>query len=427
MIMDKDELEIITPEDETAVVCPKCQTSNPEGSNFCLNCGLPLVRPRSNRANWLWLAVCVLIFAGMMVYFYQRLSKFETKKNIPQISKLAVPAPRKKSSQSPAAVEAKAPAKKDQNLQPASETAKIPVGLAVIKDVTGKVFNEVPVAVLGGGWVALPKQLCLGGAEWTLKMGPETEVAIIAGLYNDYDRVGLWRILDEFRIDGPELYPWTAGQPMTWLSLQSTNSPEPLEITNTREAGYFIEATVPVDISEPGVVFQKGRAVGWTFGEGIAGVFLWHGDEGQYLRPEVRVDDFYRIMFANSREEEFTRALGMGADYSELERLEALVNGFRFERKLSDEETPAHLQKDTVIKSMQSLIADSLKSGSAREVANLFEVQILAEAGDVELLMAVARATAQSYGLEDSIELTENVVDVLSPLKEQDSIQLTKF
>jgi clan AA aspartic protease (TIGR02281 family) len=422
--MGEFDFEIITSEDEIPVVCPKCQTSNPEGSNFCLNCGLALLRSRPNRANWLWLTVCVLIFAGVMVYFYQRLSKFESKKNIPQISKLEVPAPRKKS---PVAVEAKRPVIKDQKIQTTSGKMKIPVGLAVIKDITGKVINEVPVAVLGGGWVALPKKLCLGGAEWTLRMGTETEVSIVAGLYNDYDRVGLWRILDEFRIDGPELYPWTAEEPSTWLAMRSTDSPEPLEITNTREAGYFIEAALAANINEPGVVFQNGRAVGWTFGESVAGAFVWNGDEGQYLRPEVRVDDFYRITFANSREEEFTRALGMGADYLELERLEALVNGFRFERKLSDEETPARLKKDTVIESMRALIQDSLKAGSAREVANLFEVQILAEAGDVELLMAVARATAQSYGFEDGIELTENVVEVLSPLQEQDSIQLAKF
>ncbi len=422
--MDENDIEIITPEDEIPVVCPKCQTSNPEGSNFCLNCGLSLLRSQPNLANWIWLTICVLIFAGMMVYFYQQLSKYESKKNIPQISQLSVPAPRKKSA---VAVKEKVTVKKDRKIQPVSEKIKIPVGLVVIKDITGKVINEVPVSVLGGGWVALPKRLCLGGVEWTLRMGPDTEVSIVAGLYNDYDRVGLWRILDEFRIDGPELYPWSAEEPSTWLSIRSTNSPESLEITNTREAGYFIEGSLPADISEPGVVFQNGRAVGWTFGEGIAGAFVWNGDEGQYLRPEIRVDDFYRITFANSREEEFTRALGMGADYLELERLEAFVNGFRFEPKLSDEDTPAHLQKDTVIETMQSLIENSLKAGSAREVANLFEVQILAEAGDIELLMAVARATSQSYGFEDGIELTENVVELLSPLKEQDSIQLTKF
>ena len=422
--MDENDIEIITPEDEIPVVCPKCQTSNPEGSNFCLNCGLSLLRSQPNRANWIWLTVCVLIFAGMMVYFYQRLSKYESKKNIPQISQLSVPALRKKST---VPVKEKITVKKDRKIQPVSEKIKIPVGLVVFKDITGKVINEVPVPVLGGGWVALPKRLCLGGAEWTLRMGPDTEVSIVAGLYNDYDRAGLWRILDEFSIEGPEIYSWSAGEPSTWLSIRSTNSPESLEITNTREEGYFIEGNLPADFNEPGVVFQNGRAVGWTFGGGIAGAFIWNGDQGQYLRPEIRVDDFYRITFANSREEEFTRALGMGADYLILERLEAFANGFRFEPKLTDEDTPAHLQKNTVIETMRSLIENSLKGGSAREVANLFDVRILAEAGDIELLMEVARATSQSNGFEDGIELTENVVELLSPLKEQDTIQLTKF
>ena len=76
---------------------------------------------------------------------------------------------------------------------------------------------------------------------------------------------------------------------------------------------------------------------------------------------------------------------------------------------------------------MRPLVANSLKAGSAREVANLFDVQILSEAGDIELLMEVARATSQGNGFEDGIELTENVVELLSPLKEQDTIQLTKF
>jgi clan AA aspartic protease (TIGR02281 family) len=422
--MDENEIEIIIPEDEIPVICPKCQTSNPEGSNFCLNCGLSLLPSRPNRANWIWLTVCVLIFAGMMVYFYQWLSKYESKKNIPQISQLSVPAPRKKDT---VAVKDKVSVKKDREIRQVSERMKIPVGLVIIKDISGKVINQLPVPVVGGGWVALPKRFCLGGAEWILKMGPDTEVGIVAGLYNDYDRVGLWRVPDDVNIEGPELYPWSAEQPTTWLSIRSADSPEPLEISNPREQGYFMEAGLAADFDEIGVLIQNNRAVGWTFGDVAAGAFVWNGDEGSYLRPEIRVDDFYRITFANSREEEFTKALAMGEDYLELERLEAFANGFRFEPKLSAQETPVNLRKENVIKSMQALIAAALKAGSAREVANLFNTQILVEAGDIVLLMEVSRATAQSYGFEDGIELAENAVEQLAPIKEQDSILLAKF
>ncbi len=422
--MDENDIEIIIPEDEIPVICPKCQTSNPEGSNFCLNCGLSLLPPRPNRANWIWLTVCVLIFAGMMVYFYQWLSKYESKKNIPPISQLSVPAPRKKI---PVAVKEKVSVKKDREIRQVSERIKIPVGLVIIKDISGKVINQLPVPVVGGGWVALPKRFCLGGAEWILKMGPDTEVGIVAGLYNDHDRVGLWHVQDYVTIEGPELYPWSAEQPTTWLSIRSAGSPEPLEISNPREQGYFMEAGLAADFDEIGVLIQNDRAVGWTFGDVVAGAFVWNGDEGSYLRPEIRVDDFYRITFANSREEEFTKALAMGEDYLELERLEAFANGFRFEPKLSAKETPVNLRKANVIKSMQALIAAALKAGSAREVANLFDAQILVEAGDIVLLMEVSRATAQSYGFEDGIELAENAVEQLAPIKEQDSILLAKF
>ena len=422
--MDENDIEIITPEDEIPVICPKCQTSNPEGSNFCLNCGLSLLPPRPNRANWVWLTVCVLIFTGMLVYFYERLSKYESKKNIPQISQLSVPAPRKKST---VTVKDKIPVKKDAVVRQVSEKIKIPVGLVVIKNIAGKVINQLPVPVVGDGWVALPKAFCLGGAEWIFKMGPDTEVAIVAGLYNEYDRVGLWRLPDGVTVEGPQLYPWSAEEPTIWLSVQSAGSPEPMRVNNPREQGYFMEAGVSADFDEIGLLIQNDRAVGWTFGDVTTSAFVWNGDEGPYLRPDIRVDDFYRVTFANSREEEFTKAYAMGEDYLELERLEAFANGFRFESKLAAGEIPANLQKENVIKSMQALIGAAVKAGSARQVANLFDTQILVEAGDVVLLMEVSRATAQSYGFEDGLELAENVADQLAPMPEQDSVRLAKF
>jgi clan AA aspartic protease (TIGR02281 family) len=172
---------------------------------------------------------------------------------------------------------------------------------------------------------------------------------------------------------------------------------------------------------------QQERAVGWTFGDLISGAFVWSGDEGKYLRPQIRVDDFYRITFANSREEEFTRALGMGAEYNSIERLEAFANGFKFEPKLSAKETPAHLRKATVIENMRALIADALKTGAARAVANIFDVQMLIEAADIGLLMDIGQATSQGYGFEEALNLTENVIAGLPSASEQDEVSLGKF
>jgi len=417
--MTDPDIEIIFPDDDKILVCPKCYTHNPEGSNFCLNCGSSLRKASSNSAKWIWLFVLVLIFSGGMYYFYHRVSNLALRR-----SASAVPAPSPKKD---IVVNEDSTSKTDEVIPSDPQTIKIPVGLVVIKDITGKVISEVPVPVIGGGWVALPKRVCLGGSEWVLKMGPDTELSIVGGIFSDHDSIGLWRILEDLTIDGPELYPWTAEAPLAWLSLTAQDFPEPVELENSLEQGYFIEGILPGDFNEIGVMVQQDRIVGWTFGDYTAGAFVWNGDEGKYLIPEIRVDDFYRITFANSREEEFTLALAMGGDYTELERLEAFANGFRFEPKLSAKETPAHLQRETVIESMRLLIASVLKAGSDRAVANIFDAQVLIEAADIALLMDVARATAQSDGFEDAIDLTENVIAGLSLINKQDVERLQKF
>jgi clan AA aspartic protease (TIGR02281 family) len=424
--MTDSDLEIILPDDETILVCSKCYTTNPEGSNFCLNCGFSLRKSSSDRKKWMWLIVSVLLFIAAMFYFHPRVSNLGPPKEVRQPVPSVAQAPPKEKTKTEALPE-EPPPPKNEEVSSVSAAIKIPLGLVVIKDITGKVINEVPVPVVGGGWVALPKQVCLGGAEWVLKMEPDTEVSIVGGIYSDHDRIGLWRILEDLTIDGPELYPWSATEQLTWLSITSDNSPEPVELDNPRQQGYFIEDLLPGDFSETGVLVQQDRAVGWTFGDLAPGAFVWSGDEGKYLKPEIRVDDFYRITFANSREEEFTRALGMGADYNSIERLEAFANGFKFEPKLSAKETPAHLRKATVIENVRALIANALKTGAARAVANIFDVQMLIEAADIGLLMDIGQATAQGYGFEEAVNLTENVNAGLPSASEQDEVQLKKY
>ena len=425
--MTDSDLEIILPDDETILVCPKCYTNNPEGSNFCLNCGFSLRKPSADRKKWMWLLVSLLLFIAAMFYFHLRLSNLRPPKAARQPVPSVAQAPPKEVTKTETPPREPPSPTKNEEVSPAISPKKIPVGLVVIKDITGKVINEVPVPVVGGGWVALPKQVCLGGAEWVLKMEPDTEMSIVGGIYSDDDRIGLWRILEDLTIDGPELYPWSATEQLAWLSITTDNSPEPVDLENVREQGYFIEGVLPGDFAETGILVQQDRAVGWTFGDLVTGAFVWSGDEGKYLRPQIRVDDFYRITFANSREEEFTRALGMGAEYSSIERLEAFANGFKFEPKLSAKETPAHLRKATVIENIRALIGDALKTAAARAVADIFDVQMLIEAADIGLLMDIGQATAQGYGFEEAINLSDNVIAGLPSSFEPDRVTLGKF
>ena len=424
--MTDPDLEIILPDDETILVCPQCYTNNPEGSNFCLNCGISLRASSAERKKWMWLLVSFFLFIAAMVYFHQRMFSLRQSNVDRQPASSEAQAPPKEKIKAETPPE-EPPPPKNEEVSAAATSLKIPLGLVVIKDITGKVINEVQVPVVGGGWIALPKEVCLGGAEWVLKMGADTEVSIVGGIYNDDDRIGLWRILEELTIEGPELYSWSATEPLTWLSITSDDSPESVVLEDPREQGNFIEGLLPEDFTDTGVLFQQDRAVGWTFGDLATGAFVWWGDEGKYLRPEIRVDDFYRYTFANSREEEFTRALAMETDYTSIERLEAFASGFKFEPKLSAKETPAHLRKATVIKKMRELIADALTAGAARAVANIFDVQMLIEADDNGLLMDIGRATAQGYGIEDAVNLTESVMAGLPPIAEEDDDQLEEF
>jgi clan AA aspartic protease (TIGR02281 family) len=424
--MTDADLEIILPDDETILVCPQCYTNNPEGSNFCLNCGISLRTFSAERKKWIWLLVSVFLFIAAMVYFHQRMFNLRRSEVAHQPSSSEAQAPPKEKIKTETPPE-EPPPPENEEVSAASAPLKIPLGLVVIKDITGKVINEVRAPVVGGGWIALPKQVCLGGAEWVLKIGRDTELSIVGGIFNDDDKIGLWRILEDLTIDGPELYSWSATEQLAWLSLTSDNSPEPVALEDPREQGNFIEGLLPGDFTETGVLFQLDRAVGWTFGDLATGAFVWRGDEGKYLRPEIRVDDFYRFTFANSREEEFTRALAMETDYTSIERLEAFANGFKFEPKLSAKETPAHLRKATVIEKIRELIADALTAGSARAVANIFDVQMLIEAADNRLLMDIGRATAQGYGVEEAVSLTESVIAGLPPTAQEDDVQLEKF
>jgi clan AA aspartic protease (TIGR02281 family) len=424
--MTDSDLEIILPDDGTILVCPKCYTNNPEGSNFCLNCGLSLRKPSNRKTKWIWLLALLIVSLAAMFYNRSRLSDMRPSKSVSKPLPSATIVPHQESTK-PKAPPPEPPPPKNEEVSQAASSIKLPSGMVVIKDITGRIISEVPVSIVGGGWVALPKQACLGGAEWTLRIEPDTEVSIVGGIYNDYDKVGLWRILEDLTIDGPELFPWSTADPLAWLPLNSENLPEPVELENTREQGYFIEALLPEDFRESGILVQQNRAVGWTFGDPALGVFVWNGDEGRYLKPEIRVDDFYRITFANSREEEFTKALGMWADYSSIERIEAFANGLKFETKLSANETPAHLRKAAIIDNIRTLIADALQTGAAKSVANIFDVSMLIEAADIGLLMDVAQSNAIGYGFAEAINVVENVASGLPSLSEKNEIQLEKF
>jgi len=414
-----------TVENDKIIDCPQCRIKNPIESDICYNCGTSLHEIPAKRARRIWLPVAVFILCVFSVlYFYYRPSPTTPPPAKSKVSSIEKPTSTRRQARLP---EKPAPIKPVTESKSDAEQINIPIGVLRIKDVTGKLISEITVPVVGGGWVAVPTRSSLGGSRWVLQMSSGNQLEIEGGITNDLDQISLWRIREDLSIDSPDLYPWSADKPLTWRALRSQDPPEPIEIGAIGRQGNFFKGSIPDSINDSGVFIQADRVVGWTFGDFVEGTFLWAGDDGSNLRAAIRVDDYYRLTFGNSREEEFALALTLADDYSDLDRLEAFTQAFRFNRKLSVNETPAHLQPDAIISQLRSLIARAVQDGFAVQVANYFDGEVLVQADDVSLMSDVVILTAESYGFEEAVNLTENVIANWQPKKDPDKAQLTKL
>lgn len=414
-----------TADKDKIIDCPQCRIKNPIESDICYNCGASLheIPVKKTSRPWLPVIVCILFILSAL-YFYYR-----SNPSIPPPSKTQASSTDKPSSTRPQA----RISEKASSVKPVTGSEfdagqiSIPTGLLRIKDIAGNVISEITVPVVGGGWVALPTRISLGGSNWVLQMSSGNQLEIEGGLINDLDQISLWRIREDLSIGSPDLYPWSADKPLTWQALSSQDPPEPIEIGAIGRQGNFYKASLPNGINDSGVFVQDDRVVGWSFGDSIDGAFLWTGDEGSNLKAEIRVDDYYRLTFGNSREEEFALALTLGDDYSDLDKLEAFTQAFRFDPKLSVNQTPAYLQPDVIISQLRSLIARAVQNGFAVQVANYFDAEVLTQADDISLMSDVVILTAESYGFEEAVNLTENVIENLEPKNDREKIQLTKL
>ena len=211
------------------------------------------------------------------------------------------------------------------------------------------------------------------------------------------------------------------------MELKSQDPPEQIEVRGTTRQENFYKGSIADGLNEPGVLIQDERVVGWTFGNLSEGVFLWAGEAGRNLSTELRVDDYYRLTFSNGREEEFARALALGDDYSNLDRLEAFAQAFRLDPRLSIGQTPEYLKPEAVISQMRLLIARSVEEGFGFQASNFFDAEVLAQANDVPLMSDVVVLTAESYGLEEAVNLTENTIEDLEPKNNREKTQLVEL
>lgn len=289
----------------------------------------------------------------------------------------------------------------------------VPVGTLVIEDITGKTLHRVDVPIVDDGWIALPMSLTIGGYRWLLWLDGNDGVSINGGVYRDFDKVGIWQTTLTLPVTGPPLLPWNEADLLEWLALDADHTLKVTNLSSCEEIGYFVRCNPLNGISGPGVFLQNDNVVGWTFDTGADGVFLWNGLPSSNLTVDVRLDDHYRLTFADSREEKWLQALAKG-ESKDFQRLDALLDAYRYPRKLTDRQLPPNLDPTRTIELLKSLVADLASNGYGYDVVNRFDRQILLEIDDPDLIIQIAELTGQVQGIEAAIDIIEWVKSYLS-------------
>lgn len=390
------------------ILCPLCQSEIAADANFCAYCGKHLGKKNATAALRFGVVVLVLLAAGVASFYYLRANR---------ASPAGRPALKEFDDSSLALGQSRRQAGAPEETGPelsADRSLPLTVGLVSFHAITGIELMRIPAAVVAGGWVALPERASLGGYDWQFLLTGYPPVPVEEGIVADEDTAGLWRLQTDLRFESPPLAAWRTDLPLSWVGLGDAGGPEPVEVTVTGQQRHFVKVAMAGDFIGAGLFIQAGRVVGWSFGELTEGGFLWAGAEGRNLLPEIRVDDFYRLRFAGSREEELLRALAMGDDYSELERLGALAGAFRFESKLAPDALGGMLRPAVISERMRGLIGRIAQAGLSAEVAAVFDAEILGRAADADLVLDVVQSIAEGVGYGEAVTLLENTLSQFS-------------
>jgi len=399
--------------------CPKCEIPVKSYFTYCPNCGERLRKDYipDNRLILYLFAVVLISIAAVYVVFFQpgaqptRITNSD--KNIHAIDSQI------KDASSFSQILFLSP-KTD------SPALDLSVGMVIIYDIAGNKIGQLNAAISESGWIAIPAQLCVGGYSWYFYSEGGDKLEIFGGILGDHDDIGLWQLKNPSQLPGPLIFPVSLDRPVTWMSIISEKSAELTEVSILSEQQNFYHIFLADAMDEPGVFIQDQKIVGWALGDLMGGGYLWKGPDESNLVYELSVDDFYRLTFENSREEQFIIAYSQ-KDISPANQLEAFANGFRLEPMLFDENTPAHLKPGAVIAKMRSIILQIIDEGNLYGMASVFDSKVLSAAGDVSFLIDVLTFGDQIHRPGYSIDIIEDVLDDPGVFNENQIYQIRKF
>jgi len=382
--------------------CRRCRTENPDTSRYCSGCGALLTRPQvRQRKPVLWYvfvgagAAVVLLIAAYFLFPGLR------------------PSPRTAGSEP--VVQSRPESKAVESI-PAPSSFTLVAGRFALEGLWQGAPASLESALFDGSWAALPLWAFLAmGAPRLDSPGP----AGVQPAWVDWKSTNPI-VLCRFDIGEsprtPELAPYDDSEILEWRPLSGERTSFAIETGPLRDAGSFKAFALFSEVDAPGVLVQKGRVVGWTFGQGVSRGYLWAPADGAGPKPLLATADLAGSLRANSREAAFVQAMSMTDEVGSDRKLAAFVAGFRGQALLSPEDLPLHLKPAMVAARMSSLATAMVERGMAAEVARILDPDILSAAGDISLIKAAARATGEAHGFDAAHRL-------LADLRRQPVIQ----
>jgi len=382
--------------------CRRCRTENPDTSRYCSGCGALLTRPQVRRRK----PVLWYVFAGAGAAVVLLIAAYFL---LPGLR----PSPRTAGSEP--VVQSRPESKAVESI-PAPSSFTLVAGRFALEGLWQGAPASLESALFDGSWAALPLWAFLGTGAPRLDSPSPAGIRPAWAEWEATNPVVLCRFdLGESQRT-PELAPYDGSEILEWRPLSGERTSFAIETGPLRSAGSFKTFALFGEISAPGVLVQKGRIVGWTFGQGVARGYLWAPFDGAGPKPLLPAGDLAGTHFVRSREAATVWAMSMMDEAASDRKLAAFAAGFREAALLSPEDLPLHLKPAMVAARMSSLATAMIERGMAAEVARILDPDILSAASDIPLIKAAARAAGEARGFDAAHRL-------LADLRREPAIQ----